>query len=119
MSQCHCLETVLDPSHDEASASQDEAVSENTIYFREFITKHTTTRMAMTGIILSLYMVPLAFGPSGTGKTTLFLCALSLFGGTANRSYSMVTKEKIIDLCRTYGVPLGVDDPQSKVTSAT
>lgn len=57
--------------------------------------------------------VPLAFGPSGTGKTTSLLCALSLFGGTANRFYSMVTKEKIIDLGCTCGVPFGVDDPQS------
>ena len=58
--------------------------------------------------------VPLAFGPSGTGKTTSLLCALSLFGSTSNRFYSKVTKEKIIDLCCTSGVPLGVDDPQSK-----
>ena len=58
--------------------------------------------------------VPLAFGPSGTGKTTSLLCALSLFGGTTNRFYSMVTKEKIIDPCCTCGVPLGVYDPQSK-----
>ena len=37
-----------------------------------------------------------------------------MFGGSTNRFYSKVTKEKIVDLCCTSGVPLGVDDPTSE-----
>ena len=58
--------------------------------------------------------IPLAFGPSGTGKTTALLCGLSLLGAHDVRFYSKMTKEKILQLCGTSSIPLGVDDPQSK-----
>ena len=58
--------------------------------------------------------IPLAFGESGTGKTTALLCGLSLLGIQDNRFYSKVTKEKILQLLCDSGVPLGVDDPQSR-----
>lgn len=59
--------------------------------------------------------IPLAFGVSGTGKTTALECALSLFGARDSRLYSKVTRAKKFDLCcECSGIPLGVDDPHSK-----
>ena len=54
--------------------------------------------------------IPLAFGVSGTGKTTALECVLSLFGARDSRLYSKVTRAKIFDLCcECAGIPLGVD----------
>ena len=58
--------------------------------------------------------VPLAFVNSGTGKTTAMLCGLSLLGAQESRFFSKLTKEKILSMCSMSGIPLGVDDPQSK-----
>ena len=59
--------------------------------------------------------IPLAFGPSGTGKTTALECAISLLGVRQSRIYSKITREKIFDLCcESGGIPLGVDDPNNK-----
>ncbi len=58
--------------------------------------------------------IPLAFGESGTGKTTALESAMSLLGAQ-ERVYSKVTREKIFDLCCDCGgIPVGVDDPCSK-----
>ena len=58
--------------------------------------------------------VPLAFGESGTGKTTALESAMSLLGAQ-ERVYSKVTREKIFDLCCDCGgIPVGVDDPHNK-----
>ena len=83
------------------------------------------TVLTMSSVILTLHYqtmlkklkfcpVPLAFGNSGTGKTTALLCGLSLLGIHETRYYSKVTKEKMLNLVCTSGVPLGVDDPQSR-----
>lgn len=59
--------------------------------------------------------IPLAFGESGTGKTTALESAMSLLGALRTRVYSKVTREKTFDLCcDCEGIPLGVDDPNSK-----
>ena len=59
--------------------------------------------------------IPLAFGVSGTGKTTALECALSLFGARDSRLCSKVTRAKIFYLCcECAGIPLGVVDPHSK-----
>ena len=63
---------------------------------------------------LTFCPIPLAFGPSGTGKTTALRCALGMMGISESRFASSITKEKIIDLCCESSVPLGVDDPYSK-----
>ena len=42
--------------------------------------------------------IPLAFGVSGTGKSTALECVLSLFGAWDSRLYSKVTRAKIFDL---------------------
>lgn len=59
--------------------------------------------------------IPIAFGPSGTCKTTALESALSLLGAHKTRIYSKVTREKIFEMCcENAGIPLGVDDPHSK-----
>ena len=59
--------------------------------------------------------VPLAYGPSGTGKTTALESGLALLGAQDTRVYSKVTREKIFDMCcDSSGLPLAVDDPHSK-----
>lgn len=63
---------------------------------------------------LSFCPIPLAFGSSGTGKSTALKISLAMLGIFYHRFYCSITKEKIIDLCCSSGVPLGVDDPQSK-----
>lgn len=63
---------------------------------------------------VSFCPIPLAFGSSGTGKTTALRCALGMMGIVSKRLYCSITKEKIVDLCCSSGIPLGVDDPQSK-----
>ena len=63
---------------------------------------------------LSFCPIPVAFGLSGTGKSTALKICLGMLGIFSNRFYCSITKEKIIDLCCSSGVPLGVDDPQSK-----
>ena len=78
--------------------------------------------MTIAGTILALHYqrvqkklkfcpIPLAFGNSGTGKTTALLCGLSLLGA---QFFSKITKEKILQLCSSSGIPLGVDDPHSQ-----
>ncbi len=55
--------------------------------------------------------IPLAFGRSGTGKTTALECAMSLLRAQ-ERVYSKV---KIFDLCCVCGgIPAAIDDPHSK-----
>ena len=59
--------------------------------------------------------IPLAFGESGTGKTTALESVMSLLGARESRVYSKVTREKIFDMCcESAGIPLGVDDPHSR-----
>ena len=58
--------------------------------------------------------IPLVFGASGTGKTTALLCALALYGAQETHFYSKITKEKVLQICANTGIPVGVDDPQSR-----
>ena len=58
--------------------------------------------------------IPLVFGDSGTGKTTALLCALALYGAQNSHFYSKITKEMVLQICSNTGIPIGVDDPQSK-----
>ena len=58
--------------------------------------------------------IPLVFGNSGTGKTTALLCALALYGAQETHFYSKITKEKVLQICASTGIPVGVDDPQSR-----
>ena len=81
--------------------------------------------LTMAAAILTLHYIlmlsklkscplPLAFGETGTGKTTALLCGLSLYAAQESHFFSKVTKEKVIQLCSTSCIPLGIDDPQSK-----
>ena len=55
-----------------------------------------------------------AFGPSGTGKTTALQCGLSLLGADELRFFRDLSPAKVIQLCSSTSIPLGVDDPDSK-----
>ncbi len=55
-----------------------------------------------------------AYGQSGTGKTTALLCGLSLYGACSTHFYSKITKEKVLQLWSSSGVPLRIDDPESR-----
>ena len=63
---------------------------------------------------LSFCPILISFRLSGTGKSTALRMSLGMLGIVSNCFYCSFTKEKIIDLCCTSDVPLGVDDPQSK-----
>ena len=65
-------------------------------------------------VILGKYLncpVAIAFGNSGTGKTTALRCGLALVGSYPNRFFSRGTKEKYFELCCDSTVPIGIDDP--------
>ena len=57
------------------------------------------------------YPVAIAFGQSGTGKTTALRCGLSMLGAYPNRFFSRGTKEKYLELCSESTIPIGIDDP--------
>lgn len=64
--------------------------------------------------ILSKFLncpIPIAFGPSGTGKTTSLQCGLALVGSYPNRLFSRGTKQKYLELCSGSSFPIGIDDP--------
>lgn len=78
-----------------------------------------------TGIVLVLHYesftermgncpLPIAHGPSGTGKTTALHCGLSLLGVDDLRFYRNLTPSKALQLCATTNMPLGIDDPDTK-----
>lgn len=52
--------------------------------------------------------VAIAFGQSGTGKTTALRCGLSIVGAYPNRFFSCGTKEKYLELCSE---SIGINDP--------
>ena len=61
------------------------------------------------------FPIPVAFGPSGTCKTTALESALSLLGAQ-KRVFSKITKEKVYEICcNSGGIPIGIDDPHSQV----
>ena len=52
--------------------------------------------------------IPVAFGPSGTCKTTALESALSLLGAQ-KRVFSKITKEKVYEIrCNSGGIPIGL-----------
>jgi len=64
--------------------------------------------------ILSKFLncpVAVAFGPSGTGKTTALRGGLAIVGAYPNRFFSRGTKEKYLELCCESTIPIGIDDP--------
>lgn len=65
-------------------------------------------------VIMGRYLncpVAIAFGESGTGKTTALRCGLSVVGAYPNRFFSRGTKEKYLELCSNSSIPIGIDDP--------
>ena len=70
--------------------------------------------------ILNTFMfcpVPLAFSDSsGTGKTSSLIIGLGPTGAYPSRFVSCASYEKYSQLCATSFLPLGIDDPKSKVS---
>ena len=58
--------------------------------------------------------IPLAYGLSGTGKTTALYCGLALLGADDLRFFREISPAKASQLCSVTSIPLGVDDPDSK-----
>lgn len=58
--------------------------------------------------------VPLAYGSSGTGKTTAVHCGLGLLGADDIRFFRKITPAKVSQLCSVSSIPLVVDDPDTK-----
>ncbi len=57
--------------------------------------------------------VPIAFGDSGTGKTTALRCGLAMLASFPRRFYSKCSLEKYTDLCSKGTFPIAIDDPRS------
>ena len=55
--------------------------------------------------------VPLAFGPSGTGKTLALRCALALFGAHNQHVFQHCTLQYYTSRCSGCPIPFGIDDP--------
>lgn len=55
--------------------------------------------------------VPLAFGPSGTGKTLALRSALALFGAHNQHMYQHCTLQYYTSRCSESPIPFGIDDP--------
>ena len=51
--------------------------------------------------------VPLAFGPSGTGKTIVLHCALALFGAHMQHIYQRCTLQYYASRCAECSIPFG------------
>ena len=79
----------------------------------------------MAGIVMALHYqtfiaklkscpITLAYGQSGTGKTTALHCGLGLMGADDLRFFRDLSPAKVSQLCSVTSVPLGVDDPDSK-----
>ena len=58
--------------------------------------------------------VTLAYGSSGTGKTTAIHCGLGLMGADDFRFFHNLSPAKAFELCSVTSIPLGYDDPDSK-----
>lgn len=79
----------------------------------------------MAGTVLALHFqqfieklkscpILLAYGQSGSGKTTALSCGLSLLGAESLRFFRDLSSAKIIQLCSVTNIPLGLDDPDTK-----
>ena len=81
--------------------------------------------ITMTGTIIALHFqkfienlkscpILLAYGTSGSGKTTALLSALSLLGAENLRFFRNLSPAKKIQICSITNIPLGLDDPDTK-----
>lgn len=63
---------------------------------------------------LCSFPITLAYGTSGTGKTTAIHCGLALLGADKFRFFHKVSSAKAFELCSITSIPLGYDDPDTK-----
>lgn len=69
------------------------------------------------GTILKNFLfcpIPLAFGQSGTGKTTALRAGLTIVGAYPERFYSKASLAKYCELSSNSTLPYGIDDPKSR-----
>ena len=57
--------------------------------------------------------IVIAYGKSGTGKTTAVLIGLGLLGADEIRFFRKITPAKVSQLCSLSSIPLVVDDPDA------
>ena len=76
----------------------------------------TITALHYTTFIETMKSCPitLAYGSSGTGKTTALHCGLALMGADDIQFYREPTTAMVQKLCSETNIPLGVDDPDTK-----
>lgn len=81
--------------------------------------------ITMAGAVMTLHFyafidklkscpILLAYGSSGSGKTTALRCALSLLGADDLRFFRELSPAKVSQLCSITNIPLGLDDPDTK-----
>ena len=81
--------------------------------------------LTMAGTVMALHFeafiskfkscpITIAYGASGSGKTTALHCGLGLLGADELRFFRELTPAKVSQLCSITSIPLGVDDPDSK-----
>ena len=81
--------------------------------------------MTIAGTIMALHYttfadtmkscpITLAYGSSGTGKTTALHCGLAIMGANDTRFYREVTPAMVQKLCSETNIPLGINDPDSR-----
>ena len=81
--------------------------------------------LTMAGTVMALHFeafigkmkscpITIAYGSSGSGKTTALHCGLGLLGADELRFFRELTPAKVNHLCSITNIPLGVDDPDSK-----
>ena len=58
--------------------------------------------------------IPIAYGPSGMGRTTALHCALNLLGADELRYFHQLSPAKALQLCSLSSIPLGLEDPGTK-----
>ena len=86
---------------------------------------HVLLSLSVIGTVMALHYdtfisklkscpIPLAYGSSGTGKTTAVHCGLGLLGADDVRFFRKVTAAKVAHLCSVSSLPLVVDDPDTK-----
>lgn len=58
--------------------------------------------------------IPIAYGPSGTGKTIALHYGLSFLGADDFRFFHNLSLAKAMQLCSVTNIPIGLDDPDTK-----
>ena len=93
------------------------------LHFQSFISRLSYSTAVPVTILIYIFISRLkscpitqAYGASGTGKTTALHCGLAFIGADDLRFYRQLTAAKVLQLCSSTSIPLGVDDPDTKTS---